>query len=259
MRREAPAARWALLADTHVSADAAAQYGGLRTAASAIQAVEQVKRSAVEGTIINGDVAWLEGLAEDYEAAERLLGPLADHGPLIALPGNHDRRENLCNIFSDPRMDEGAEKVVTVVDSGAVRLVCLDSLRRTDIVSGRLDRPQLVWLETWLASHADKPVALFVHHPLNDPNNGLLDAPALLDLLSRHDQAKAIFTAHDHAFSLREQDRLVVTAQPAVAFPFESTVMRGWLEAEFVSDGVHLTPWSIQDGPQKAVRLPWLC
>lgn len=246
-----------MLADTHVSADAKAGSGGVKAVASAEQVVRQVQRRAVEGTIINGDVAWLEGLAEDYEAAESLLGPLADHGPLITLPGNHDCRENLCKVFSDPRMDEGAEKVVTVVDAGAVRLVCLDSLRRADVVSGRLDAMQLGWLDDWLAAHADKPVVLSVHHPLDDPDSGLLDATALLDVLRRHDQAKAIFTAHDHVFSHREEDGLLVVTQPAVGFPFEAAVMHGWLEAEFAAEGVTLTPWSIPNGPLKALRLTW--
>lgn len=258
LRREAPATHWALLADTHVSADPKTGSGGVKTVASAAQAVEQVHACGVEATIINGDVAWLQGLPEDYEAAEQLLGPLAEHGPLIALPGNHDERENLCRVFSDPRMDEGALKVVTVVDAGAVRLVCLDSLRRADVVSGRLDRQQLAWLEGWLVTHADKPVVLFVHHPLDDAENGLLDAGKLLRVLGKHQVAKAVFTAHDHLFSHREQDGLLVVTQPAVGFPFEATVMHGWLEAELSTHGVTLTPWSLKRGMQDSVRLTWL-
>lgn len=246
------------MADTHISVDAEVGSGGVKTVASAEEAVRQVRVREVEGTIINGDVAWLKGLAEDYAVAEGLLGPLADHGPLITTPGNHDSREGLCQVFSDPCMDDGAEKIVTVVDAGAMRFVCLDSLRRPDVVSGRLDAAQLKWLEGWLTAHTDKPVVLFVHHALDDPNSGLLDAPALLDVLKRHAQAKAVFTAHDHVFSHREQDGLLVVTQPAVGFPFEAAVMHGWLEAEFAADGVSLTPWSLQHGSQDAVRLPWL-
>lgn len=246
-----------MLADTHVWADATAQYGGLRTAASTASVVEQVQACGVEGTIINGDVAWMQGLPEDYAAAQTLLGVLADHGPLITLPGNHDNRENLCAAFSDPRMDEGAVKVIAVVDAGVVRLVCLDSLRRTDIVPGRLDQPQLAWLQDWLTAHTGKPVVLFVHHPLNDPASGLLDAPELLDVVSQHDQVKAIFTAHDHVFSHRHENGLQVVTQPAVGFPFAANVMHGWLEAEFTPQGVSLTPWSLNHGPRQVVRLTW--
>lgn len=257
LRRHAPALRWALLADTHVSRDPKTGSGGVKTADSVAQAVEQVQASGVEGTIINGDVAWLEGLVEDYAAAEQLLGSLANHGPLITLPGNHDARGELCKVFSDPRMDELALKVVTVVDAGVLRLVCLDSLWRTDVVTGRLDTAQLTWLDSWLVAHANKPVALFVHHPLNDQQNGLLDAPELLGVLGKHKAAKAVFTAHDHVFSHREQDGLLVVTQPAVGFPFEATVLHGWLEAEFTANGVCLTPWSLQLGMQEAVRLTW--
>lgn len=200
----------------------------------------------------------MQGLPEDYRAAEELMGPLAKIGPLITSPGNHDDRENLCAVFSDPRMDEAADKVVTVVDGGSVRLVCLDSLRRADVVSGRIDKAQFAWLTEWLDTHADKPVAIFVHHPLDDPDDGLLDADWLLALVSDRTQVKAIITAHDHVFSHREQDGLLVVTQPAVGFPFEATAMHGWLEAKLTTDGVSLTPWSVQDGPKKTIPLTWL-
>ena len=219
--------------------------------------MQQLKGRGIEGTIINGDIAWMRGLPEDYAAAEALLGALADHGPLITLPGNHDNRANLCSAFSDPHMDHGAAKVMTVVDAGVVRLVCLDSLRPKEVVSGRLERPQLTWLADWLAAHADKPVVLFVHHPLDDAENGLLDAPELLDLAEGRPQVKAIFTAHDHVFSHRNENGLLVVTQPAVGFPFEPNVMHGWLEAEFTPRGVSLTPWSSSQGPQNVVRLTW--
>ena len=228
------------------------------TATSTAAVVAQVQTRGVAGTIINGDIAWMEGLPEDYEAAEKLLGTLADIGPLTTLPGNHDNRQNLCAVFSDPRMDEGVGKVIAVVDAGIVRLVCLDSLRRTDIVSGKLEQAQLTWLKDWLAAHGDKPVVLLVHHPLNDPDNGLLDAPALLGVVRQHDQVKAIFTAHDHVFSHREEHGLLVVTQPAVGFAFEPNVTYGWLEAEFTADGVNVTLWSIQDGPKNTICLTWL-
>ena len=219
--------------------------------------MEQVETRGVAGTIVNGDVAWMQGLPEDYKAAEKLLHAAAAHGPLITSPGNHDNRENLSAAFSDPRMDEGARKVITVVDAGVVRLVCLDSLRRTDIVSGRLEQAQLAWLEDWLAAHTDKPVALFVHHPLDDPDNGLLDAPALQGLLRRHKQAKAIFTAHDHVFSHRDEGGLLVVTQPAVGFPFEAGIIHGWLEAEFDERGASIVAHSLGQRPAPEVRLPW--
>lgn len=219
--------------------------------------MEQVRRLPFDASIVNGDIAWAVGLPEDYEAAEELLGPLAERGPLITTPGNHDVRENLCAVFSDPRMDDGAGKVITVVDAGIVRLVCLDSLRRADVVSGRLEKPQLQWLGEWLAAHQDKPVVLFVHHPLNDPTDGLLDSAELLKLLHQSPQAKVIFTAHNHVFSHRLEEGLLVVTQPAVGFPFDGTEMNGWLEAEFTTEGLELTPWRLTGEADAALRLAW--
>ena len=147
-----------MLADTHVPADPNARYHSFRPHECVRDTVDQIADCQLDGTIINGDIAWLEGLPEDYVAASELLGPLAEMGPLITTPGNHDDRENLCAVFSYPRVDEGAAKVMTVVDAGPVLLVGLDSLDQPSGVSGRLDKLQLDWLNEWLAANTKKPV-----------------------------------------------------------------------------------------------------
>lgn len=212
----------------------------------------------LDGTIINGDIAWLEGLPEDYEAASELLGPLAEIGPLITTPGNHDDRESLCAVFSDPRVDEGAAKVMTVVDAGPVLLVGLDSLDQARVVSGRLDKLQLDWLDEWLAANSSKPVILFAHHPVDDDENGLLDSDALLQVAYQHRQIKAIFTAHDHVFSHRKHNGLLVVTQPAVGFAFEETEMHGWLEAELSASGMVLMTRPLTDAEPITMEFEWL-
>jgi 3',5'-cyclic AMP phosphodiesterase CpdA len=258
VRRESPAPRWALLADTHLSTDSAARYESFRPHECAAAVVAEILDKPLDGTIINGDIAWLEGLPEDYTAAGALLGPLAEIGPLVTTPGNHDRRDNLCAVFSDPRVDERAAKVMSAVDVGPVLLVGLDSLIDEGVVPGRLAKPQLEWLDEWLSANHDKPVLLFVHHPLNDDENGLLDGDALLDVAAQHPHVKAIFTAHDHVYSFREQDGLIVVTQPAVGFAFDESEMHGWLEAEFRADGMTLTSHPLSDDPSTSVDLTWL-
>lgn len=258
LRREQPATRWALLADTHVPADPNTRYLSFRPHECARDAVDQITDRRFDGTIINGDIAWLEGLPEDYVAASELLGPLAEIGPLITTPGNHDDRENLCAVFSDPRIDEGAAKVMTVVDSGPVLLVGLDSLDQASGISGRLDKLQLDCLNRWLATNVSKPVILFVHHPVDDDEDGLLDSDALLKVADKHGQIKAIFTAHDHVFSHRKHNGVLVVTQPAVGFAFEETEMHGWLEAELSASGMVLTTRPLTDAEPTTMEFKWL-
>lgn len=220
--------------------------------------VAEILDKPLDGTIINGDIAWLEGLPEDYAAAGEILGPLAEMGPLVTTPGNHDRRDKLCAVFSDPRVDERATKVMSAVDIGPVLLVGLDSLGQEGGVPGSLSKPQLEWLDEWLPANDGKPVLLFVHHPLNDDENGLLDGSSLLDALAQRTQVKAIFTAHDHVFSCRDQDGLVIVTQPAVGFAFDESEMHGWLEAEFRADGMTLSAHPLSDHPPTSVDVTWM-
>ncbi len=257
LRAVEPVTRWALLADTHVSADLAADYHGSKPAEGVGATVEQVATSGVTATLVNGDIAWHQGLAEDYDAARQLLDPLVDLGPLITLPGNHDHRDRLCTAFSQPRMDEGAERVVTVADAGQVRLVCLDSLRRPDIVPGRLGTDQIVWLDGWLSSYTDKPAVVFVHHPLDDHRNGLLDSADLLAILKPQPHVKAVFTAHDHVFSHREEEGIIVVTQPAVGFPFAGKKMHGWLEASFSPEGAEIATRPLGGRASEKIELRW--
>ena len=237
-----PGGRWALLADTHLSADPEAAYDGRRTLDGAQRAADQAALAGVDAVIVNGDLAWARGEAGDYERAAEVFQPLAARVPVILSPGNHDRRDHLLRRFLPEAfsLNEPA-KLITVVDTPAARMILLDSLYRVDVVPGLLGEAQRGWLAGVLDAEPRRPTALFVHHPLGEDDGALLDGDRLLAIVQPRPQVKAVFTAHDHVWRPETRGRLHVVGMPSAGFPFLPSVGVGWIEGEFGVRGARLT------------------
>lgn len=93
---------------------------------------------------------------QEYEFARSRLERLPM--PWHVIPGNKDRRANLANAFG---LDNGF--VQKVVETPDWQLILLDTLSDTSN-KGTFCAERRKWLQEKLAA-ADKPVALFMHHP----------------------------------------------------------------------------------------------
>jgi len=200
-RFDAPALRWGLLADPHLSWDAAAERHGFSPDRLVAESVAQAVEVPLDGALVNGDLAWAEGLRDDYVRVRERFQPLAARFPLAYMLGNHDRREVALAELAGELYGEGEApgNAVTVVEAAPVRLILLDSLFRVDITGGLLGKAQRDWLAETLAE-SRKPTVLVVHHPLRDDAGALLDSDRLLALAQASGRVKAIFSGHDHVF-----------------------------------------------------------
>ena len=150
--------------------------------------------------------------AHSDAAALILLGDLTHHGdiasyrrlsdalrncavPVIAMLGNHDRRDAFVQAFPDaPQMPSG--HIQAVRDIGRHRIITLDSLDGPPYEdghhAGRLCAQRLAFLETALATRDGRHAIVCIHHPPFDTGiTGmdkikLADGNAFLDLLARH-------------------------------------------------------------------------
>lgn len=217
-------------ADLHVSGDPAAEALGFLPDANLAAAVEQTLASSPDIVLVNGDLARDGGLAPDYARLRERLAPLLERLPLAFVPGNHDNRERMLACLG-AQVDRAAEKSLVLVETQHSRLLLLDSLFRTDFVGGFVGREQRRWAVE-LIKESETPVNVFVHHPLHDDDQALLDAPRLLEALSALPQVQTLFTAHDHAFAENRVGELRLIAQPAVGMAFDPDGSIGWLEAE---------------------------
>lgn len=251
--------RAALLADTHIGADPTATFrGDYNPAESSAAAVKPALRFKPEVAFFLGDLAWGCGEDGDYKRWRKLFAPLTVSTPTVFLPGNHDRRDRMLQHFWADGPAE-AERVISIVETPAVRLIGLDSLYRTDVVPGLLGERQRVWLERFLAAEDARPTVVLVHHHIGEDDYALLDGDRLLRLLAEQAHVKALFTAHRHAYRRRILDRLHCIAAPALGMPFEPEERLGWLEATFDEAGARLRFRGVDGrGDEEEVRLDWL-
>lgn len=202
------------LSDLHLVAPGRLAYGLLDTWRNTETALDRVSRMAPSPLllVLSGD------LADEAEPAAyaRLAAALRQMGmPVMALPGNHDRRAPLAAALGlgDGPLDR-------IVQLGPLDVFGLDTLREGE-GQGGLDPPQLDRLEAGLAADPDRPALLVLHHPPGldgrgeaDPE-GFLGGRALAAILARHRRVQALACGHVHrAMTTRFAGVPLVVAPP---------------------------------------------
>jgi Icc protein len=236
--------KWALLSDTHISADPEFKNRDFFPAKNLKTVVDQVTQSQWDGHIVNGDLALRTGQAADYLRFVELTRPLT---PLALSLGNHDDRLNAVAAFG--ARNTVADKWVTTFEAGPFQIVVLDSLYYTHVSAGLLGKLQRDWLAKFLDEHPAKPVLIFVHHTLDDSDGSLLDSDRFLGIVTPRRQVKAIFYGHSHVYKYDVRDGLHLVNQPAVGYNFSDDQPVGWLEADFTASQARLTLHSIGGNP----------
>lgn len=253
---------FALLSDTHVpSAPAIAAHGTNMT-----DNIRQVVREVIADPVrpsaifINGDCAYLKGLAEDYANLAEYVAPLAEAGyPLHLTMGNHDDRERLYEALATQKQDQPLleSKHVSIVESPYANWFLLDSLTETDVVTGELGNEQRHWLAAALASRTDKPALVMAHHtPQFEPPpegkvwGGLKDTREFIDLLADFKHVKAFVYGHSHVWATEQRGDLHFINLPPVAYVFQAGLPNGWVQFRLNESGMSLTLRTID--PQHA-------
>ncbi|MEQ1862931.1 MAG: metallophosphoesterase, partial [Chthoniobacteraceae bacterium] len=240
--------RWALFSDTHIDADPATIARNvpladhLRTAVAGVQALA----TAPAGLFINGDCSLDRGLPGDYATLSELLRPLVGNVPLHLLLGNHDDREVFYTSLKEhrPAAPVVASKHVSVVEGARANWFLLDSLDVTKQTPGLLGDEQRAWLAKALDQRTDKPALIMLHHnPVAATTGkvvGLVDTPALLELVLPRRHVKALFFGHTHVWRQTVQDGLHLVNLPAVAYPFNPAEVTGWIDCRLREGGMTL-------------------
>jgi 3',5'-cyclic-AMP phosphodiesterase len=262
---------FALLADTHIPSDPATVARGVNMSDHLEQVAGQLRALKVKpaGVIINGDCAYIRGLADDYRNLERLIAPIGEAGmPLHLTMGNHDDLDVMYDIMAAHRPGKPlvAGKHVTVLETPRANFFLLDSLWQVNVVTGEIGGAQLDWLAKALAAHTDKPAIVVAHHNLQwdvataERVSGLRDTDALFELLVSNKHVKAYIFGHRHRWELHEREGLHLINLPAVAYVFAEHMPSGWVHATLKPDGIQLNPVCLDpDHPDhgQGVRLKW--
>lgn len=240
------------ITDSHLFADPHARLKEVctRTRFDAVLAALRPARETVDRLIITGDLTHDDRL-DTYQALRELL---ADWLPVVrVLPGNHDDRAAMRAVFGASESSL-SDRHVFADDFGGWRLIGLDS-QLTGYTQGRLDHPQLIWLEQLLSTAPDAPTALFVHHPPVGVGSlwldriGLEDAADFQALLRRWPQIRVVCTGHVHQELTSGVGRAVVLTTPATGLQFRpetetlvvDSVFPGYRLLELEPDGAFRT------------------
>src|SRR5258708_39324020 len=209
----------AQISDLHIKSPGSLAYGKVDTARALERCVASLNalNPAPDFVVISGDLADTPA-PEEYEHLKRLLAPLKL--PFAGIPGNHDSRDMMRAAFPESSYAFSSGPLNQKIEVAALDLVLLDS-SVAGKPHGELDTSTLQWLDANLASHADRPALLFLHHPPfiaglwhMDPQN-LLNADDLAPVIRRHPRVRLIAPGHVPAPTLTMFAGLPATTGPA--------------------------------------------
>ncbi|CAN5617382.1 phosphodiesterase [soil metagenome] len=154
----------AQITDCHVVERGELLAGRVDTAAALHAAIDHLHAMSPRPDVVlaTGDLV-NDGLPAQYEQLASILDGLEI--PVHAVPGNHDHRDELRQLF--PHLPDGLHtegRLDHVVDEYPVRLVGLDTTVPGEH-GGRVSETQMSWLDRVLSSDADRPTLVFQHHP----------------------------------------------------------------------------------------------
>ncbi|MEE3369475.1 MAG: phosphodiesterase [Planctomycetota bacterium] len=174
--------------------------------------------------VITGD------LAQDVErgAYERLEEWLRDwHGRYAVVPGNHDDRGVLSDVFTLPILSsqDAPDAVCFSHQLGDWRLIGLDT-QVPGAVHGTLSERQRNWLLGELEQHSRQPTVLFTHHPPFSVASswadgiGLTNGELFWQSVAGHPQLRAVVSGHVHQDFAATNDGVLCLTTPATSFQF---------------------------------------
>jgi 3',5'-cyclic AMP phosphodiesterase CpdA len=192
--------------------------------------------SGLEGAIITGDIARLTGESGDYANLKQLSQPIVEKMPVAIALGNHDHWKHFLDTFSTTTGQQQAleNKYILVMDHPEIKLIVLDSLLSTNLLSGFMGKAQREWLTTYLGANKDKPILLFIHHSLGDHDADLLDVDKLFKIIEPCRQVKAIFYRHSHVYKYSIHNDIHLINLPGLGYNFNDKDPIGWVEATLI-------------------------
>jgi len=211
----------AQISDTHISPPGQLTCGVAPMAGALQRIVAHLNGLVprVELVLLSGDVTHSGMPAEARHAAE-ILARL--EMPLKIVPGNHDDRSVLAEVFGPEICPVAPHGCIDYVhDVGPVRLIALDSLI-PGAPGGRIEPERLRWLEARLEEAPSRPTLLMMHHPplkLGVPEtdeDGFEGAEALGAIIARHRNIERLLCGHVHLHTTARWSGTQVTAAPSI-------------------------------------------
>jgi len=255
------AAKLLQLTDLHLMSDPNAKLKGVPTRAALIDALQFIDERwgttdpDFDAILVTGDMAHDEVL-ETYQELHTLLGRRLER--CYFLPGNHDDRRWMRQVFGDP-VGQDLPFVTFSLGIGGWRLIGLDSHVKGEI-PGRVEEEQIEWLQDQLQRFAREPTILFIHHPPFPIQSawldeiGLQEPEALMEVVRSHPQIRAISAGHVHQEFDGQLDGIRVLTTPSTGIQF--TPRRDEPEYDHIPPGLRVFSLERDRFDTQVIRLP---
>lgn len=210
----------AQITDPHIKREGQLAYKKVDTALNLSRCVAHLRNLTHSPDLIlmTGDLTDF-GRPEEYALLRRLIEPLTM--PVYVIPGNHDVRDNLRKAFHDHAyLPAAGEFLHYVVDDFPLRMIGLDTTIPGK-PGGEMCDARLDWLDRQLATDADRPTVLFMHHPPIKTGIDHMDVQncsngeALGALIEKHPQVFHVLCGHVHRPIHRQWHGATVTIAPS--------------------------------------------
>jgi 3',5'-cyclic AMP phosphodiesterase CpdA len=209
------------ISDTHVAAHGYETYGFVPMAENLEKCVSHINNLPLKPDVmlLSGDVT-NDFLRAQATRAKDALAKL--ECPYFLVPGNHDDRSILWNVFGGGACRDRADGFINyVIEDFPVRIIALDSLNSGNS-GGKLCDVRLAWLEGCLIKGGERPTIIFMHHPplkLGVPEtdeDGFDGSDRLGDIISRFPNVERILCGHIHLLTHTLWNRTIVTTAPSM-------------------------------------------
>lgn len=215
------------ITDLHLFRDADERLFGIPTRATLAEVLEHVEHNAgrVDHLVVTGDHTH-DDLPETYHALRAMLEPWLDR--LWQVPGNHDARAVLREVFPDRIGGSGDERVSFAFRAGDWLCLGLDTQVPGE-VAGRVDDEHVAWVRAQIAEHGPGGAVLFMHHPPLMTGQEWLDGIGLegkelvRELLAAEPRVRLVCCGHIHHERSDRVGAAGIVTTPSTGLQFSDT------------------------------------
>jgi len=216
------------ISDPHIVVSSALVSNRLNTVELLERTVERItkvlsKVGPASALLVSGDITD-KGDGASYALFREIIEPLGL--PILAIPGNHDRREPMRDAFADTGCMPETGPLNWVWDFPDLRVIGLDSLVEGQ-GGGSLDNATLDFLETALGNAPRGLILVALHHPPFNSGVRFMDAIALDDpqplgeIIRRSERDVRVVCGHIHHVQITSVGGAPTISAPAVCSTFD--------------------------------------
>lgn len=216
------------ISDTHIVVPPALVSSRLNTVERLEQTVGRIaevlaKVGPASALLVSGDITD-RGDGASFALFREIVGPLGL--PILAIPGNHDRREPMREAFADTACMPETGPLNWVHDFPGLRVIGLDTLVEGQ-GGGALDAATLGFFEEALDMAREGPVLVTLHHPPFQSGMCFMDAiglenpEALAAIVRGSDREVHVTCGHIHNVQIGSIGGAPTLSAPAVCSTFD--------------------------------------